>query len=88
MKSRFYKGSSDKHKWVSRVIKKEKNTTTVLRPSPNSEKFKKIGESSSLSKSKTLKKIATMNYLFPLVSELVLPFDSGRSGPFSSDFLV
>jgi len=29
-----------------------------------------------------------MNYLFSLVSELVLPFDSGRSGSFSSDFLV
>ena len=35
-----------------------------------------------------MKKIAAINYLFSLVSELALPFDSGRSGSFSSDFLV
>lgn len=29
-----------------------------------------------------------MNYLFSFVSKLALPFDSGRSGPFSPNFLV
>ena len=82
---KYYKGSSDKYECVSRWRRKEK--TQLLRPTPNSEKFQKIGESSCSSKLKSLKKIAVMNYLFSLVSEL-LPFDSGRSGSFSSDFLV
>lgn len=83
---KYYKGSSDKYECVSRWRRKEK--TQLLRPTPNSEKFQKIGESSCSSKLKSLKKIAVMNYLFSLVSELALPFDSGRSGSFSSDFLV
>lgn len=63
--------------------------TQLLRPSPNSAKFEKIGESSCSSKLKSLKKIAATNYLFSLVYELALPFDSSRrSGSFPSDFLV
>jgi len=62
--------------------------TQLLRPTPNSEKSEKIGESWGSSKSKSVKKMASMNYLFSFVSKLVLPFDSGRSGSFSSNFLV
>lgn len=35
-----------------------------------------------------MKKSVSMNYLFSFVSKLALPFDSGRSGPFSSNLLM
>lgn len=64
----------------------EKHSYSVPRQTQKSPR--KLANHRAQANKKSLKKIATMNYLFSLVSELALPFDCGRSGSFSSDFLV